>query len=207
MILAPLAGLFVYALVTKDVMQSLLLGTFSMYILWHKFGAVNGFFADLMTSLSDERKILPCICPFFLCGGVIIALKKRKYQKLCEVYHIKFGKAKMILASSEGIYAGVMSIDDYVSALTAGASFSPLIDVIKKQDLHWLLSYEPLFCVSEMLPFGAWGYFVIFQIASAKMYMEEVRQQEFSYTRFRICLMRSLPVSLLFCLQSAFFPN
>ena len=35
-ILVPLAGLFVYALVTKDVMQSLVLGTFSCYILWYK---------------------------------------------------------------------------------------------------------------------------------------------------------------------------
>ena len=73
LILVPLAGLFVYALVTKDVMQSLLLGTFSMYILWHKFGAVNGFFADLMTSLSDEENITMYMS-FFLCGGVIIAL-------------------------------------------------------------------------------------------------------------------------------------
>ena len=41
LILVPLAGLFVYALVTKDVMQSLLLGTFSMYILWHKLGQIK----------------------------------------------------------------------------------------------------------------------------------------------------------------------
>lgn len=43
-ILVPLAGLFVYALVTKDVIQSLLMGTFSMYILWYKWGAVGSFF-------------------------------------------------------------------------------------------------------------------------------------------------------------------
>ena len=74
----------------------------------------------------------------------------------------------MILASS-GIYAGVMSIDDYVSALTAGASFSPLIDVIKKPRLALAFVIRTFsICVSEMLPFGAWGYFVVFQIASAK---------------------------------------
>lgn len=34
---------FVYALTTKDVMSSLILGTFSAYILWHKLGCVGGF--------------------------------------------------------------------------------------------------------------------------------------------------------------------
>lgn len=135
LILAPLAGLFVYALVTKDVMQSLLLGTFSMYILWHKFGAVNGFFADLMTSLSDEENITMYMS-FFLCGGVIIALKRSgSTRSFAKFITSKFGKSEKMILASSGIYAGVMSIDDYVSALTAGASFSPLIDVIKKPRL------------------------------------------------------------------------
>ena len=92
LILAPLAGLFVYALVTKDVMQSLLLGTFSMYILWHKFGAVNGFFADLMTSLSDEENHVYVLFLMWRCDHCI--KKKRKYQKLCEVYHIQIWKKR-----------------------------------------------------------------------------------------------------------------
>lgn len=46
-ILVPMAGLFIYALVTKDVMQSLLMGTFSMYILWYKFGSIIAFFLRL----------------------------------------------------------------------------------------------------------------------------------------------------------------
>lgn len=169
LILVPLAGLFVYALVTKDVMQSLLLGTFSMYILWHKLGAVNGFFADLMTSLSDEENITMYMS-FFLCGGVIIALKRSgSTRSFAKFITSKFGKSEKMILASSGIYAGVMSIDDYVSALTAGASFSPLIDVIKKPRLALAFVIRTFsICVSEMIPFGAWGYFVVFQIASAK---------------------------------------
>ena len=36
-ILVPMIGLFIYALVTKDVFQSSLMGTLSLYILWYKW--------------------------------------------------------------------------------------------------------------------------------------------------------------------------
>lgn len=169
LILLPLVGLFIYALVTKDVMQSLLMGTFSMYIMWHKLGAVGGFFSDLMTSLSDEENITMYMS-FFLCGGVIVALKRSgSTRSFAQFITSKFGKSEKMILAASGIYSGVMSIDDYVSALTAGASFSPLIDIIKKPRLALAFVIRTFsICVSEMLPFGAWGYFVIFQIASAK---------------------------------------
>ena len=69
------AGLFVYALVTKDVMSSLLLGTFSMYILWYKTAAVQGFFGDLQMVLADSENI-EMYMSFFLSGGIIIALRR-----------------------------------------------------------------------------------------------------------------------------------
>ena len=168
-ILVPLAGLFVYALVTKDVMQSLLMGMFSMHILWYKQGAVNGFFSNLMVSLSDEENITMYMS-FFLCGGVIIALKRSGSTKsFAKFITSKFGKSEKMILAASGIYSGVMSIDDYVSALTAGASFSPLTDMIKKPRLALAFVIRTFsICVSEMLPFGAWGYFVIFQIAAAE---------------------------------------
>ncbi len=169
LILAPLAGLFVYALVTKDVMSSLVLGTFSMYILWYKFGAVGGFFNDLESVLADKENI-EMYMSFFLCGGIIIALKRSGSTKaFADFVTSRFGKnEKMILAAS-GIYAGATSIDDYVSVLTAGASFSPLIDAIKKPRLALAYVIRTFsICISDMLPFGAWGYFVIYQIAAAK---------------------------------------
>lgn len=169
LILAPLAGLFVYALVTKDVMSSLLLGTFSMYVLWYKTGAVGAFFTDLQTVLSEGENI-EMYMSFFLCGGIIVALKRSgSTRAFANFVTAKFGEnEKMILAAS-GIYAGATSIDDYVSALTAGASFSTLMDAIKKPRLALAYVIRTFsICISEMLPFGAWGYFVIYQIAGAK---------------------------------------
>ena len=169
LILAPIVGLFVYALVTKDVMSSLLLGTFSSFVLWYKTNCIGAFFDAIMVVSQDEENI-QMYMSFFLCGGIIIAMKRGGATKAFADFIIeKFGRnEKMILAAS-GVYAGATSIDDYVSALTAGASFSPLMDAIKKPKLALAYVVRTLSInVSEMLPFGAWGYFVIYQIADAK---------------------------------------
>ena len=168
-ILVPMAGLFIYALVTKDVMQSLLMGTFSMYILWYKLGSITAFFNDCKVVLSDEENI-EMYMSFFLCGGLIIAMKRSGATKaFTEFVTNKFGQSEKMILTTSGIYAGIMSIDDYVSAFTAGAAFSPLIDKIKKPRLALAYVIRTLsICVSAMLPVGAWGYFIIFQIADAK---------------------------------------
>lgn len=168
LILAPIVGLFIYALTTKDVMSSLLLGTFSSFILWYKLDCVGKFFDTVLAVCQDEENI-QMYMSFFLCGGIIIAMKRGGATKAFADFIVnKFGRnEKMILAAS-GIYAGATSIDDYVSALTAGASFSPLMEAIKKPKLALAYVVRTLSInVSEMLPFGAWGYFVIYQIADA----------------------------------------
>lgn len=168
-ILVPMAGLFIYALVTKDVMQSLLMGTFSMYILWYKLGSITAFFNDCKVVFADEENI-EMYMSFFLCGGLIIAMKRSGATKaFTEFVTNKFGQSEKMILTTSGIYAGIMSIDDYVSAFTAGAAFSPLIDKIKKPRLALAYVIRTLsICVSAMLPVGAWGYFIIFQIADAK---------------------------------------
>ena len=167
-ILVPLAGLFVYALVTKDVMQSLVLGTFSGYILWYKGACFGGFINDLYTVLGDPENI-EMYMSFFLCGGLIIAMKRTGSTKAFTefVTSKEKGKAAAVMVTA-GVYAGATSVDDYVSALTAGAAFSPLIDALKKPRLALAYIIRTIsICASAMLPFGAWGYFIIYQIVEA----------------------------------------
>lgn len=167
-ILVPLAGLFVYALVTKDVMQSLVLGTFSCYILWYKGACFGGFINDLYTVLGDPENI-EMYMSFFLCGGLIIAMKRTGSTKAFTefVTSKEKGKAAAVMVTA-GVYAGATSVDDYVSALTAGAAFSPLIDALKKPRLALAYIIRTIsICASAMLPFGAWGYFIIYQIVEA----------------------------------------
>lgn len=169
LILVPMIGLFAYALVTKDVMQAIVLGTFSCYILWYKFGSFNGFIDDLYTVLADEEDI-EMYMSFFLCGGIIIAMKRTGATKAFTDFVVKKakGKSKLIMTLA-GIYAGATSVDDYVSALTAGAAFSPLVDAQKKPRLGLAYIIRTIsICASALLPFGAWGYFIIYQIADAK---------------------------------------
>ncbi len=169
LIFVPLAGLFVYALTTKDVMSSLIMGTLSMYILWYKGGFLSGFMKDTLTSLADKENI-EMYMSFFLCGGIIIAMKRSgATNAFTKFVTSHFGKNEKAILVTSGIYAGATSIDDYVSALTAGAAFSPLIDAIKKPRLALAYVIRTLCInVSELLPVGAWGYFVVYQIAAAK---------------------------------------
>lgn len=168
-ILVPMIGLFIYALVTKDVFQSSLMGTFSLYILWYKWNAITAFFNDCKIVLADSENI-EMYMSFFLCGGLVIAMKRSGATKAFTEYITeKFGENEKLLLTASGIYAGIMSIDDYVSAFTSGIAFSPLIDKIKKPRLALAYIIRTLsICVSAMLPVGAWGYFIIFQIANAK---------------------------------------
>lgn len=168
-ILVPLAGLFIYALVTKDVLESLLMGTISMYLMWHKGGFIDAFVKDLTTNLQDEETI-GMYMSFFLCAGIIIALERSGVVRtLSNVVISTFGKKENRVLGTAAIYAGVMSVDDYVSMLTSGAAFSPLMDAIKKPRLALAYIIRTFgTCVSQLLPFGAWGYFVIYQIADAK---------------------------------------
>lgn len=168
LILLPMIGLFIYALVTKDVMESSIMGVFSMYLLWYKWNMISAFFHDCKIVLSNHENI-EMYMSFFLCGGLTIALKRSGATKAFANFVInKFGESEKKILSLGGIYAGIMSIDDYVSAFTAGAAFSPLIDKINKPRLAlayvirtWSIS------ISAMLPVGAWGYFIIFQIMNA----------------------------------------
>lgn len=168
-ILAPMAGLFVYALTTKDVMQSLVLGTFSCYILWYKTDCFGGFLEDLATVLGDPENV-EMYMSFFLCGGLIIAMKRAGATKaFTEFVTSKFGKNDKAVMVGAGLYAGATSVDDYVSALTAGAAFSPLVDKLQKPRLGLAYVIRTIsICASAMLPFGAWGYFIIYQIADAE---------------------------------------
>jgi tetracycline resistance efflux pump len=169
LILAPLAGLFVYALVTGDIMESLMMGTLSMYLMWYKERFMMGFMKDISLNLQDEETIIMYMS-FMLCGGTIVALQRSgTIKSFTNLVTSKFGKNDKMILFSAAAFSGVMSIDDYVSALTAGAAFSPLADVMKKPKVAMAYIIRTFStCVSELLPFGAWGYFVIFQIAAAE---------------------------------------
>lgn len=168
LILLGLAGLFLYALSTADVMSALLLGTFAMYIQWYKLSAIGAFFSDMEESLCDAENV-EMYMSFFLCGGIIIAMKRVGATKAFSDFITgHFGKNEKLVMTASGLYAGATSVDDYVSALTAGAAFSPICDAIRKPRVAMAYIIRTLSInVSVMLPFGAWGYFVIYQIADA----------------------------------------
>lgn len=111
------------------------------------------------------------------------------------------GKAAAVMVTA-GVYAGATSVDDYVSALTAGAAFSPLIDALKKPRLALAYIIRTIsICASAMLPFGAWGYFIIYQIVEADNVADKAQATGiFSSSQFHLCFIAivAIVLSLLF---------
>ncbi len=165
-LMIPLVGLFIYALVTKDVMQSMFMSTLSMFLMCYKQDAVGGFCGDL-TSCLHYRENIEMYMTFFLCGGMIIALKRSGATRaFTQFVTSRAGKSEKAILFSAGMYAAATSVDDYVSAFSTGAAFNPLVDKIKKPRLALAYVVRTFsICVSELLPIGAWGYFVIFVMA------------------------------------------
>lgn len=168
LLLAPMAGLFIYALTTKDAMQSIFLGTFSCYVLWYKGDCCSEFLSDVTVVLCAPENV-EMYMSFFLCGGIIIAMKRCGcVNAFTEFVTGHFGENDKAIMVGAGIYSGVTSVDDYLSALTAGAAFSPMIDRVKKPRLALAYVIRTIsICASALLPFGAWGYFIIYQLADA----------------------------------------
>lgn len=167
-LLLPVAGLFLYAIVSQQVYEAMFLGTVSMYILWYKGNALSAF-VDCTRETLTSTDTITVVIGFFLCGGVINALTKSGVTKAFSDWVVsKVGGDEKLVLASAGIFTAAMSVDDYVASLICGSAFSPLMDAMKKPRVA--LSYivrACSTCCSNLLPFGAWGVFSIYQFANA----------------------------------------
>ncbi|MEG1657845.1 MAG: hypothetical protein RR288_02185, partial [Oscillibacter sp.] len=168
LLLLPIVGLFIYAIVSKEVYEAVVMGTLSMYILWYKQGAIMAF-VNTTTENLIQPDVVSMIMSFVLCGGMIVAFSRSGVTKsFGDLVLKKFGTNEKLVLTSAGIFTGAMSVDDYIASLTSGAAFSPLMDMMKKPRIALSFIIKTFStCISNLLPFGAWGYFVIYQIAAA----------------------------------------
>ena len=167
--LLPIAGQFVYAIVTKDVYEAVILGTLANYIYWYKGDFITAFAENTTANLSDPETIL-MIISFLLCGGMIVMFTRSGVTKsFGDLITRKFGKNDKLVLTSAAIFTGAMSVDDYIASLTSGAAFSRLMDTMKKPRMALSFVIKTFStCVSCLLPFGAWGFFIIYQIEAAE---------------------------------------
>lgn len=167
--LLPTIGEFAYAIIIKNVYEAIVLGTIANYIMWYKGAFVTAFVENTVYNLCDPETIL-MIASFLLCGGMIVMFTRSGVTKsFGELIVKKFGRNEKLVLTSAGIFTGAMSVDDYIASLTSGAAFSPLMDTMKKPRMALSFVIKTFStCVSCLLPFGAWGFFIIYQIAAAE---------------------------------------
>lgn len=198
--LLPTVGLFTYAIASKNVYEAIVLGTVANYIMWYKGGFVAAFVENTVASVCDPETTL-MIVSFLLCGGMIVMFTRSGVTKAFgELIVRKFGSSEKLVLTSAGIFTGAMSVDDYIASLTSGAAFSPLMDAMKKPRMALSFIIKTFStCVSCLLPFGAWGFFIIYQIAAAenvngldeaaRIFYQTIPYQIFPFVACIICLL------------------
>lgn len=201
--LLPIAGQFAYAILTHEIYESFVLGTIANYLMWYKADFIPAFVDNVMNALCDQETVL-MLTTFFLCGGLIVAFSRSGVTKAFgDIITRKFGSNEKLILTTAGIFTGAMSIDDYIASLTSGAAFSPLMDAMKKPRMALSFIIKTFStCVSCLLPFGAWGYFVIYQIEAAEnvdglgeasaIFMKTIPFQVFGIVACVVCLLFAL---------------
>ncbi len=104
----------------------------------------GGFINDLYTVLGDPENI-EMYMSFFL----FAAMKRTgSLQNLSKLTSNEKGKLAAVMVTA-GVRRCDIAVDDYVSAPSAGAAFSPLIDALKKRDWHFAYIIRTIsICVS-----------------------------------------------------------
>lgn len=198
--LLPTVGLFIYAIVSRNVYEAIVLGTLANYLMWYKGGFLYAFVENVVASVCEPDTSL-MIISFLLCGGMIVMFTRSGVTKsFGDLIVRRFGSSDKLVLTSAGIFTGAMSVDDYIASLTSGAAFSPLMDAMKRPRMALSFIIKTFStCVSCLLPFGAWGFFIIYQIAAAenvngldeaaKIFYSTIPYQIFPIVACVICLL------------------
>lgn len=202
-LLLPVAGLFAFAIISHELYEATFMGCLSMFVLWFKGSAVTEMAASMRKMLLDPDTLSLNIS-FFMLGAVICALTQSGVAKSFSNWVVKkFGQNEKVILCSAGFFSSVMCVDDFVSTLVCGAAFSPLMDAIHKPRLAMALVMRTCAtCVANLLPFGAWGIFAIYQIANGSNIdgMDQAREIFMSTIPFQIFPFIAIVMALLFAL-------
>ena len=155
--LLPTAGLFAYAIISKNVYEAIVLGTIANCIMWYRGDCIYAFMENTIYNVCDPETAL-LIVSFLLCGGMIVMFTRSGVTKsFGDLIVRKFGSNEKLILTSAGIFTGAMSVDDYIASLTSGAAFSPLMDAMKKPRMALSFIIKTFStCVSCLLPFVVW---------------------------------------------------
>lgn len=184
LILLPILGMFIYAMVSRDVFQGLAFGTFSMYLLYYKTKAPWGFVDAIGETLSDTEN-LNTMLAFLFCGVTIVALEESGATKCFGNYiaaKMKNSRKKGLLMT--GIFSGALSVDDYLGALTVGTAMRPITDALKiPREATAFMIRSCCSSISMLYAMGDWGYFVILQLVALKL-VDSTKEAASTYTTY-----------------------
>jgi len=119
------------ALITKEVISSLVIGTFTGLVIYcggNILGAFTTFFDLMAAEITDGAYIIIFLC---LCGAVVAVVSKSGGAAAYGEWANKHIKGKFGALASTSVLGMLIFVDDYFNCMTVGTVMSPITDRYK----------------------------------------------------------------------------
>ncbi|MFD1707373.1 Na+/H+ antiporter NhaC family protein [Siminovitchia sediminis] len=159
--LLPIAVVVIFALITKRVIEPLILGTIVGAVLLYGFSFFPNWVGDLLATMSDPDVVWTMVIPALF--GVLIAMfgnsnSGTAFRELA----IKYVKSRENSLFATYIFGIIIFMDEYMNALLIGGTMRNLTDKFKvPREVLAYVTNSVGTPVSVLVPFSSWAVFLM----------------------------------------------
>ncbi|MGM8365297.1 Na+/H+ antiporter NhaC family protein [Virgibacillus sp. W0181] len=196
--LLPIAVVVISAIITKKVIEPLILGTVVGAVLLYGFSFFQNWVGDLLATMSDPDVVWTMVIPALF--GILIAMfgnsnSGTAFRELA----IKYVKSKENSLFATYIFGIIIFMDEYMNALLIGGTMRNLTDKFKvpREVLAYVTNATGT-PVSVLIPFSSWAVFLMGLYGSSELLKTDGFTTYVSSIPFMIYPIVSLIIVLLF---------
>ncbi|MFD1706711.1 Na+/H+ antiporter NhaC family protein [Siminovitchia sediminis] len=196
--LLPIAVVVIFALITKRVIEPLLLGTVVGAILLYGLSFFPNWIGDLLDTMSDPDVVWTMVIPALF--GVLIAMfgisnAGTAFRELA----LKYVKSRENSLLATYIFGIIIFMDEYMNALLIGGTMRNLTDKFKvPREVLAYVTNSTGTPVSVLIPFSSWAVFLMGLYGSSEFLGSNGFTTYVSTIPFMIYPMVTLIILLLF---------
>ncbi|SFE60505.1 Na+/H+ antiporter NhaC family protein [Alteribacillus iranensis] len=196
--LLPIAVVVITAIITKKVIEPLILGTVVGAILLYGFSFFPNWVGDLLATMSDPDVVWTMVIPALF--GILIAMFGQSnagtaFRELA----IKYVKNKQNSLLATYIFGIIIFMDEYMNALLIGGTMRNLTDKFKvPREVLAYVTNSTGTPVSVLLPFSSWAVFLMGLYGSSELLDGDGFTTYLSTIPFMVYPMITLIIVLLF---------
>ncbi|WP_240374006.1 Na+/H+ antiporter NhaC family protein [Bacillus piscicola] len=167
--LLPIAVVVITAIITKRVIEPLIVGTIVGAILLYGFSFFPNWVGDLLATMSDPDVVWTMVIPALF--GILIAMfgNSNAGTAFREIA-IKYVRTKQNSLFATYIFGIIIFMDEYMNALLIGGTMRNLTDKFKvPREVLAYVTNSTGTPVSVLLPFSSWAVFLMGLYGSSEL--------------------------------------